>query len=135
MPGLVIGPLLRYAGSTEATVWVETDAPCEVAVLGRTARTFHVEGHHYALVVLRDLPPGSVTPYEVHLDGERAWPPPGDGRPPSAIHTRHHERRSRLLFGSCRVGAPQRPPYTLATGEKPEAVEIDALWAFSRRLQ
>ena len=135
MPGLVLGPLLRYAGSTEATVWVETDAPCEVAVLGRTARTFHVEGHHYALVELRDLPPGSVTPYEVHLDGARAWPPPGDGRPPSAIHTRDHERRSRLLFGSCRVGAPQRRPYTLATGEHPEAVEVDALWAFSRRLQ
>ena len=41
MAGLVLGPLLRYTGSTQATVWVETDAPCEVAVLdarsGRSA--------------------------------------------------------------------------------------------------
>ena len=134
MARLVLGPLLRYAGSTQATVWVETDAPCEVAVLGHHARTFHVEGHHYALVVVDDLEPASVTPYEVLLDGEPAWPR-DDERPPSAIHTRHHERRARLVFGSCRVGAPQRPPYTLATDEHPEAFEVDALWALSRRLQ
>jgi hypothetical protein len=58
--GLVLGPLLRYAGSTQATVWVETDAPCEVVVLDGRQRTFSVEGHHYALVVLRDLEEGSV---------------------------------------------------------------------------
>src|SRR4051812_40564273 len=135
MPGLVLGPLLRYAGSTEATVWVETDAPCEVLVLGHTARTFHVEGHHYGIVVVLDLQPASVTPYQVHLDGEPVWPPRGDGRPPSVIHTRHHEQRARLVFGSCRVGAPERPPYTLATREHSEGFEIDALWALSRRLQ
>ena len=37
----------------DATVWVETDQPCEVEVLGRRARTFAVCGHHYALVVHR----------------------------------------------------------------------------------
>ena len=47
MPAILLGPLLRYVSETEATVWVETDAPCEVDVLGRTERTFHVEGHHY----------------------------------------------------------------------------------------
>ncbi len=52
MASLVLGPLLRYVGSTQATVWVETDAPCEVTVLGHRERTFHVEGHHYALVVI-----------------------------------------------------------------------------------
>ena len=31
-PNLILGPLLRYAGTTDATVWVETDAPCEVEV-------------------------------------------------------------------------------------------------------
>jgi hypothetical protein len=51
MAGLVLGPLLRYTGSTQATVWVETDAPCDVAVLDARQRTFCVEGHHYALVV------------------------------------------------------------------------------------
>jgi hypothetical protein len=134
MARLVLGPLLRYVGSTEATVWVETDAPCEVAVLGHRERTFHVEGHHYALVVIDGLEPASATPYEVVLDGERVWPPEGT-RPPSAIRTRAHERRARLVFGSCRVGAPERAPYTLRTDEHPDAFEIDALWAFSRRLQ
>ena len=33
MAGLILGPLLRYVGETEATVWVETDAPCTVEVL------------------------------------------------------------------------------------------------------
>jgi PhoD-like phosphatase len=134
MARLVVGPLLRYTGSTQATVWVETDEPCEVAVLGHRTPTFHVEGHHYALVVVDDLEPASVTPYEVLLDGERAWPP-DDGRPPSVIRTRHHERRAQLVFGSCRVGAPERPPFTLAKDQHPLGFEIDALWAFSRRLQ
>ncbi len=40
MPDLVLGPLLRYADETDATVWVETDAACEVEVLGRRSRTF-----------------------------------------------------------------------------------------------
>src|SRR5215218_7447057 len=30
MSKLVLGPLLRYVGETDATVWVETDQPCEV---------------------------------------------------------------------------------------------------------
>jgi PhoD-like phosphatase len=134
MPELLVGPLLRYTGSTQATVWVETDAACEVAVLDGRAPTFEVEGHHYAIVALEGLMPGAVTPYEVHLDGARVWPP-DDGRPPSAIHTRDHERQSRLVFGSCRLGAPQHPPWTLEIGEDPAAVGVDALWAFARRLQ
>jgi hypothetical protein len=134
MPALVLGPLLRYTGSTEATVWVETDSPCEVTVLDARARTFAVEGHHYALVEVHDLEQGAVRPYEVLLDAERAWPP-DDGRPPSVIRTREHERRSTLVFGSCRVGAPEGPPYALPVGEAPEAVGVDALWAYSRRLQ
>ena len=61
MPALVLGPLLRYVGEREATVWVETDAPCEVEVLGHTARTFQVHRHHYALVVIEGLEPGEST--------------------------------------------------------------------------
>ena len=68
-PQIVVGPLLRYVGTTTATVWVETDRAAVVEVLGHEARTFHVLGHHYALVVLEDLEPGSVTPYDVRLDG------------------------------------------------------------------
>ena len=75
MPELVLGPLLRYAGTSEATVWVETDAPCEVEVLvgGSTShdsRTLRVGEHHYALVHVTDLAPGSSRGYEVRLDRE-----------------------------------------------------------------
>ncbi len=74
MADLVLGPLLRYVGETEATVWVETDAPCEVEVLGHREPTFTVEEHLYALVRIEDLEPGSFNEYEVKLDGERRWP-------------------------------------------------------------
>jgi len=38
MPKLILGPLLRWVGETQATVWVETDAPAEVAGGSRSAR-------------------------------------------------------------------------------------------------
>ena len=60
---------MRYAGETDATVWVETDAACEVDVLGCRSRTFCVEGHHYALVHVTGLEPGGQYEYEVLLDG------------------------------------------------------------------
>jgi hypothetical protein len=131
---LVLGPLVRYVGRTTATVWVETDDSCEVEVLGQSARTFEVSGHHYALVPLTDLPEGSVLEYEVLLDGDRVWPLPESTRPPSTIRTREGEDHARLVFGSCRVGAPQREPYTLPPGEE-HGFGVDALWAYSRRLQ
>ena len=134
MASLVLGPLLRYAGRTQATVWVEADAACEVEVLGHTARTFEVPGHHYGLVPLSDLPEGAVLRYEVRLDGEPVWPLPGSSHPPSTIRTREGEDQARLVFGSCRVGAPQREPYTLPPGQE-HGFGVDALWAYSRRLQ
>ena len=134
MASLVLGPLLRYVGRTQATVWVETDAACRVEILGQAAPTFEVRGHHYALVPLTDLPEGAVTEYEVRLDGEPVWPLPSGGHPPSAIRTREGEDHARLVFGSCRVGAPQREPYTLPPAEE-HGFGVDALWAYSRRLQ
>ena len=108
-PGLVLGPMLRYAGETEATVWVETDRECLVEILGRQARTFEVAGHHYGLVVLDGLAPGSEQEYTVTLDGIVRWPVSGRGRPPSVLRTLGHDRPVRLAFGSCRVAeiAPQ----------------------------
>jgi len=79
---LVLGPLLRYVSETCAVIWVETDGPCQVEVLGTAEPTFHVAGHHYALVRAGGLEPGTSYEYEVHLDGERAWP---DGRPVESI--------------------------------------------------
>ena len=117
-------------------MWIEADQPCLAEVLGTSAATFEIRGHHYALVVLEGLPEASVIPYEVKLDGVRVWPLEDGGRPmASTIHTRQGEHQARLVFGSCRVGAPQREPYTLAPGDHPEGFGVDALWAYSRRLQ
>ena len=59
-----------------ATIWVETDEPCDVRVLDTVTSTFSVWGHHYALVVLRGLDPESCVPYDVALDGVQRWPEP-----------------------------------------------------------
>jgi PhoD-like phosphatase len=135
MGGLILGPLLRYVSQTEATVWVETDEPCEVEVLGERERTFCVDGHHYALICLTDLEPGSSQEYEVKLDGEVAWPV-DDGFPPSVLRTLSPDPRLRLVFGSCRVAVPHHPPYTLTKDEDPEhGREIDALYALAVRMK
>jgi PhoD-like phosphatase len=125
---LVLGPLLRYAGTKSASFWLETSRPCEVEVLGHRDRTFCVEGHHYALLLVDDLQPGSVIDYDIRLDGRVVWPPEDD-RPAPVVHTRSGERQVRLVFGSCRRGDPQPKP-----GDFPET-GIDALWAYSRQLQ
>ena len=87
MPELLLGPMLRYVSDTEATIWVETDARCEVGVLDATEPTFEVDGHHYALVWLESLEPGSTTPYTVELDGEERWPLPDSELPARLIRT------------------------------------------------
>ena len=74
MAELVLGPILRHVGERDATVWVETDEACQVEVLDHTEPTFCVDGHHYALVCIAGLEPGSRFEYEVSLDGERRWP-------------------------------------------------------------
>ena len=132
---LLLGPLTRYADATTATVWVETSAPCEVALTAgehrRSARTFTVEGHHYALVVVGELPPGTDLPYEVRLDGRRVWPTTGDPRPPSRLRTRDPDADLELCFGSCRVDRPHDEPWTLPPEQDPRGVGVDALQALS----
>jgi hypothetical protein len=135
MGGLILGPMLRYVSDTEATIWVETDAPCEVEILGRREQTFCANGHHYALLCLRDLEPGSSQEYEVKLDGERVWPSEG-GFPASVLRTLSPDSRLRIVFGSCRVAVPHHPPYTLTKDEDPEhGREIDALYALAQRMK
>jgi hypothetical protein len=135
VPKLVLGPLLRYVSETEATVWVETDGPCEVVVLDHSAHTFQVEGHHYALVRIEGLSPGTATKYEVVLEGERVWPPPEHDFPLSLIRTLEPSRALRISFGSCRVAYPHRPPYSLPKDEHPDGREVDALYALARRMR
>jgi hypothetical protein len=108
---LVLGPLVRYVDETSTSVWVETRDAARVTV--RTddrsweARTFGVHGHHYALVEIDDLEPGTIAPYTVELDGQRVWPPAageeGGDLPPSVLTTLKPHKPLRMAFGSCRT--------------------------------
>ncbi len=138
MATLVLGPLLRYTGEYDATIWVETDAPCEVEILAggsHRSRTFSVEGHHYALVLVTGLDPGSSYEYSVTLDGERSWPEPGAGHPPSFIRTLAPERPFRLAFGSCRITLPQKPPYTSKKDQDKRGRGLDSLYALAQTMR
>jgi PhoD-like phosphatase len=135
MAKLLVGPLLRYVGETEAVVWVETDEPCEVEVLGHRDRTFRVHGHHYALVIVDGLEPGSMHEYEVALDGERRWPEPDLEFPPSVIRTLGGDGPLRLCFGSCRVSLPHHAPFTLSKDEHEQAREFDALVSLTEEMR
>lgn len=124
---LVLGPLLRHVGQTDATVWVETDGAGTVEVLGHKEDTWLVAGHHYALVCIEGLEPGSTTAYDVKLDGEVVWPPPDSPFPHSRIRALDAARAVRVAFGSCRCPRPA----AVAGDTKFDA---DALDAFARRL-
>ena len=126
MAGLLLGPLLRHIGERDATLWVETDAPCEVEVHagGRSGRerTFAVAGHHYAVIAVTELEPARSTPYEVRIDGDKVWPEPGSTFPPSRIRTVDPTRPIRLIFGSCR----EAPPLRGKGGRPPDVLEAFA---------
>jgi hypothetical protein len=134
MSELVLGPLLRYTSETEATVFVETSESCEVEILGRREPTFRVEGHHYALVQLEGLEPGSNYEYGVALDGRARWPEPSSDLPPSVLRTVSGEGPLDICFGSCRVAVPHEPPYTRTRDEDEDGFEIDALWVLARQM-
>ncbi|WP_103536288.1 MULTISPECIES: alkaline phosphatase D family protein [unclassified Streptomyces] len=154
MAGLRLGPLLRYVdwetGST-ATVWVEASRPCTVEVrcadgASGSSPTFAVAGHHYALVVVTGLTPGSTTAYEVLIGSRRVWPPDDARLPPSTITTPPVATAStttattatatagagaeppgvRISFGSCRWAA--------APGGGHDPVGPDALVTLAARL-
>ncbi|HEX4626024.1 MAG TPA: alkaline phosphatase D family protein [Solirubrobacteraceae bacterium] len=133
----MVGPLLRYVGRHDATVWVETDQPCEVEVLGRRSRTFAVCGHHYALVCIEGLDPATIYPYEVALDGHTAWPDTDAATfPPSSIRTRAGDDHDlRIAFGSCRVAYPHERPFSLRKDDNKRGREVDALYAMALRMR
>jgi phosphodiesterase/alkaline phosphatase D-like protein len=134
VPRLVVGPLLRHVGARDATVWVETDAACEVEVCGCRDRTFELEGHHFALVHVTGLEPAQARPYDVRLDREQVWPL-DDGWPASCIRTLADDHGLRIAFGSCRVGHPDVPPWTLSKDQDPRGREHDALRAMAMRMR
>jgi len=131
---LVLGPLLRHVGADDATVWVETDRPCEVEVCGCSDRTFEIEGHHFALVHVTGLEPEEARPYDVRLDGERVWPL-DEGWPASCVRTIGDDHGLRIAFGSCRVAHPNEPPWTLTKDEDPRGREHDALRTLAMKMR
>src|SRR5215204_1148856 len=135
VPELVLGPLLRHVGPSDATFWVETDSPCEVEVrAGRPSTrspTFRVGAHHYALVHVTGLAPGVSHEYEVRLDGEVVWPEPGAHFPPSVVRSPGEGEHIKLVFGSCRITAPHEPPYTLSYTDDARGLGADVLYALA----
>jgi PhoD-like phosphatase len=132
--GLLLGPLLRYLDETQATIWVETDSACEVEVLGQREPTFCICGHHFALVSIEGLEPGSETPYEVKLDGEAVWPEPSSPFPPSKIRTIDPEGELKIAWGSCRVTMPHHGPHHHSKDEHEEGRGNDALRTYALRM-
>lgn len=111
MAELRLGPLLRYVDGSSATFWVEASRPCVVEVrcdggARGEMRTFQIAGHHYALVPVSGLTPGTATSYEILLDGATVWPLPDSPFPPSVVHTPDGDAAVRVTFGSCRWAAP-----------------------------
>ncbi|MFH8565121.1 alkaline phosphatase D family protein [Streptomyces sp. NPDC017988] len=117
MARLRLGPLLRYVDGSAATVWVETDRPCTAEVrcadgAGGSTHTFQIAGHHYALIPVTGLTPGTETAYEVRLGGAdgmgAVWPTPDARFPASTIRTPAGDGADalRVTFGSCRWAAP-----------------------------
>ncbi len=128
---LVLGPLLRYVDERSAAIWVESARAAQVAVTaaGRTwtAATFTAHGHHYALVDVDGLEPGSMQDYTVEIDGARVWPPPDSPYPPSRIATLDFSKPLRMAFGSCRTSVPHDRAGNRTHG-------VDALRAYALKM-
>ncbi len=128
---LVLGPLLRHVDATSAAVWVETRDTATVTVARgehvAEAPTFTVHGHHYALVSLEGLEPGSSAPYTVAVDGRQVWPEAGSPFPAPVIATLEPGRPLRMAFGSCRTSVSHDEKGNRSHG-------VDALRAWALRL-
>lgn len=128
---LVLGPLLRHVDETSAAVWVETRERATVTVTRGErvahARTFAVHGHHYALVELDDLEPGTSEPYTVAVDDQPVWPEAGSPFPAPVISTLQAGRPLRMAFGSCRTSVSHDEKGNRTHG-------VDALRAWALRL-
>jgi hypothetical protein len=104
---------------------------------GASSPTFCVAGHHYALVVLEDLEPGSTLPYTVALDGGHVWP--AGRRPvPAVRHPDPRARTRRAAHAGLRLlpgQRPARPPYSRRKDDDDRGREVDALLALVERLR
>jgi PhoD-like phosphatase len=133
VPNLVLGPILRYVDDRVATVWMQTDAACEVEILGSRERTWCVGGLHFALVAIEGLSLGADHAYEVRLDGEPVWPQADAPFPASTIRLLDPNAPRRISFGSCRIARPHEPPFVLRRHVHPQGHGVDALRALAVR--
>lgn len=128
---LLVGPLLRHVDSTSATIWVETRDAAEVEIrafgISERARTFAVHGHHYALIEVGNLAPGTHHRYEVVVDGVVCWPPVDSELPQSRIPTLRPGKPLRLAFGSCRTSVAHDADGHASHG-------VDALRSYALRM-
>jgi len=133
-PDLVLGPILRYVDTHQATVWVETDRPCTVEVTTSTGSTgseptWGIGGHHFAIVVLDGLPAASLVDYRVELRADSAsascWPPE-DVR--AVFRTADPDGDVAISFGSCRRGDTY-------DDESLQRIGADALVGLARRVR
>ena len=136
VPALVLGPLLRYVGETEAVIWVETDAP----VRGRGARhaRAHLPArrHHYALVRVRRPRARPRVRLRGALDGERVVAARRLGLPAQRLPDAPEGGRARgglrlLPRGRAPRAALLAAPRTRTTAGR----EIDALRTLALRMR
>ena len=137
MASLILGPMARWASTSEATVWVETDERCEVEVTPETgevarAKTFAVEGHHYAIVRVSGLPEDAATPYT--RDARRRAGVAGARQPVPAEHAAHapqaREGADRVRLVPDRLSAP--PAATASPRTSPTSAARSTRCARSR---
>ncbi len=122
---------MRYVDHGSASIWVETRDAARVVVRveERTweAPTFAVHGHHYALVEVTGLEPGSILPYSVEVDGTTVRPEPDSPYPPSMIATFKPGKPLRMAFGSCRTSVTHDEDGNKLHG-------VDAMRAYALRM-
>ena len=93
---LVLGPLLRYAGTESATFWVETSAPCEVEILGRAHADVHGRGSPLRAAARRRPRAGLG---DAVRGSPRRRARLAAGRRPSAVRRPHAGRRAARAAG------------------------------------
>ncbi|MGU3291115.1 DUF7800 domain-containing protein [Williamsia sp. M5A3_1d] len=131
-PSLVLGPILRFVDATRATIWVETDRATGVRIdtsVGVSAQTdtWGVGGHHFAIVVVENLPSDAEVDYTVTLGGggtDPVWPRDAQ---PCRLRTAAVGADVTIAFGSCRRGDTY-------DAESLERIGADALVGLAHRV-
>ena len=115
---LVLGPLLRYTGATDATIWVQTDAACTVARLRlRGVARSRSPATTSRSCTSRAWSPARRASTRWRSTASRSGPSRTPTYPPSVIRTLTDDHGLSIAFGSCRVSVPHEPPYNLTKDE------------------